>query len=201
MTSVTVFVAMLLLFSLVHTGLAHAALQARVQLKLRIDARQYRFAYTVIAMLLLAVAFRAPRDAFPIVWRPDGWPREVLRGMQVAALLGVFATLRRFDLHSFAGLRDPEPVALTTTGVYRICRHPLYLFGCIFFSTWPTMDLRNAIFAVWLWIYAWVGSIFEERKLVARFGDAYRDYQRQHARLLPWPWQLRRAVARNDPNR
>jgi protein-S-isoprenylcysteine O-methyltransferase Ste14 len=201
MTSIVVFVAMLLLFSLVHTGLAHEAVRTRLQQKLRIDARRYRLVYNVIAILLLAVAFRAPRDAFPIVWSTDGWLREALRGVQVAALLGTFVTLRTFDLHSFAGLRGPDSATLTTTGVFRICRHPLYLFSCVFFSAWPTMDLRLLIFAAWVWIYAWIGSIFEERKLVAHFGDAYRDYQLRHARLLPWPWLLPRAVARNDPNR
>jgi protein-S-isoprenylcysteine O-methyltransferase Ste14 len=198
MTAAIVLVAMLLLFSLVHTGLAHDAVRVRLQRLLQLDARRFRFAYNLVSALLLAGAFLASRGDFPILWRSSGWVRVLLYGIQAAALVGLVAALRTFDLRAFAGLRHAEPAVPTTTGVFRICRHPLYLFTCVFFSAWPTMDLRMLIVAVWLWLYAWIGSIFEERKLIARFGDAYRDYQRRHARLLPLP---RLPLARTRANR
>jgi len=191
---------MLLLFSLVHTSLAHDALRGRVQRLLRLDAGQYRLVYNLVSALLLTAALLASRGEYPVLWRTTGGLRWLLYGIQAAALVGFVAALRTFDLHSFAGLRHAEPAVPTTTGVFRICRHPLYLFTCVCFSAWPTMDLRMLIVAVWLWIYAWVGSIFEERKLVAQFGDAYREYQRCHPRLLPWP-RASRPLARKDANR
>ena len=36
-------------------------------------------------------------------------------------------------------------------------------------------------------LYFWIGSIFEERKLVREFGDAYRAHQARVPRLFPWP--------------
>jgi protein-S-isoprenylcysteine O-methyltransferase Ste14 len=36
-------------------------------------------------------------------------------------------------------------------------------------------------------IYLYVGSIFEERRLIAEFGDDYRKYQQQVPRFIPWP--------------
>ncbi len=38
-------------------------------------------------------------------------------------------------------------------------------------------------------VYFFVGSIFEERKLVREFGAAYRAYQQRVPRLLPRPWR------------
>jgi protein-S-isoprenylcysteine O-methyltransferase Ste14 len=35
-------------------------------------------------------------------------------------------------------------------------------------------------------VYLYVGTFFEERRLVREFGDDYRAYQRQVPRLIPW---------------
>jgi protein-S-isoprenylcysteine O-methyltransferase Ste14 len=34
-------------------------------------------------------------------------------------------------------------------------------------------------------LYFYLGSIFEERRLLAEFGDAYQDYQRRVPRFIP----------------
>jgi protein-S-isoprenylcysteine O-methyltransferase Ste14 len=47
------------------------------------------------------------------------------------------------------------------------------------------MTLNRLALAVGVHVYFWIGSIFEERKLVREFGDTYRDYQRRVPRLLP----------------
>jgi len=49
---------------------------------------------------------------------------------------------------------------------------------------------RLALFGA-LSVYLYVGTFFEERRLVHEFGDAYREYQRQVPRLIPAPWSLR----------
>jgi protein-S-isoprenylcysteine O-methyltransferase Ste14 len=38
-----------------------------------------------------------------------------------------------------------------------------------------------------LTLYIYIGSIFEERRLIAEFGEAYREYQRSVPRLIPRP--------------
>ena len=43
---------------------------------------------------------------------------------------------------------------------------------------------RVALFGA-LSIYLYVGTFFEERRLVAEFGDDYGEYQRQVPRLIP----------------
>ena len=44
-------------------------------------------------------------------------------------------------------------------------------------------------------LYFWIGSIYEERRLVAEFGEAYREHQRRVPRLVPRLWRRKRAGA------
>jgi protein-S-isoprenylcysteine O-methyltransferase Ste14 len=75
--------------------------------------------------------------------------------------------------------------------MYRWVRHPLYFWGLVFIWLMPQMTVnRLALFAVFS-VYLYVGTFFEERRLVEEFGDDYREYQRRVPRLIPAPWALR----------
>lgn len=189
-TRLTILIAGLVLFAVVHSVLAASGVRERLERLARGHAPMYRLAYNVFSVASLAVLLVITRGDYPIVWDARGALRIGLRGVQGAALVVFLTTLRTFDLAHFAGLRQLggemlERRGLQTRGVYAICRHPMYLSVCIFFSTWPTMDLRMLIAGVWLWGYSYVGSVFEERKLVAGFGEPYRRYQATHPRILP----------------
>ncbi|HWN80528.1 MAG TPA: hypothetical protein VNM87_00390, partial [Candidatus Udaeobacter sp.] len=137
---------------------------------------------------MLGGTLLATRGAYPIVWRATGWARIALMVVQGVAAIGFLLTVRSFKIGEFLGLRAPGATGdgrFRTDGVYGLCRHPLYFFVGLFFSAWPTMDLRALVVAVWLWVYAFVGSIFEERKLVAELGDVYVAYRRRTPRILP----------------
>ena len=96
------------------------------------------------------------------------------------------------DAWFFLGLRqlgEPSSIdststaQLVTTGLYRIVRHPLYTFSLIALYLTSPMSVNWLAFAVSCNVYFYLGSIFEERKLVREFGDAYRAYQRQSSAL------------------
>ncbi len=55
------------------------------------------------------------------------------------------------------------------------------------------MTVNILAFNVASTLYFWIGSIFEERKLIAEFGPAYRLHQQQVPRLFPWPKHKRPA--------
>jgi protein-S-isoprenylcysteine O-methyltransferase Ste14 len=151
-------------------------------------AQRYRLLYTLLTIALLVVIYLATRGAWPIVWRATGAARIVLLLVQGIGVVGFVLTVGSFKLGEFLGLRAPGATGdgrFRTDGVYALCRHPLYFFTSLFFSAWPTMDLRAFLFAIWLWAYSFVGSIFEERKLVAELGEVYVAYQKRTPRLLP----------------
>ena len=76
---------------------------------------------------------------------------------------------------------------LKINGIHRFVRHPLYT-GTImvvwgFYFVFPY--LNNLIAVVLLTLYVIVGIRFEERKLIAEFGDQYLDYRKKVPPLVP----------------
>ncbi|HLO17471.1 MAG TPA: isoprenylcysteine carboxylmethyltransferase family protein [Anaerolineales bacterium] len=79
---------------------------------------------------------------------------------------------------------------LTTSGVYSVVRHPLYLSGLLLLMG-TNLFFGNA----WSWlstILVLVVTLYripvEERQLESRFGQEYADYKRQTKALIPWVW-------------
>jgi len=71
-------------------------------------------------------------------------------------------------------------------GAYKFVRHPIYLFSILFLTFRPTMSLFYLVMLICIIVYFYVGSFYEERKLVDKFGDEYLLYQKKVPRIFPF---------------
>ena len=163
-----------------------------------------RSTYVLAASAALALLLWQWRPiAEPVVW-------SVRHPAGVALLQAVFwlgwavALTSTFLINHFEllGLRQvwsrfvgrAVPTAgFRTPGLYRHVRHPLYLGFLLGFWATPTMTAGHLLFAGASTGYILIGIWFEERDLVAQFGDRYRLYRQRVGMLLPRPRRAKRA--------
>ena len=155
-----------------------------------------RSTYVLAASAALALLFWQwqPIPA-PVIWRIDN--AAAVEALWVVFWLGWALVLvstfliNHFELFGlqqvFARLTDREMPApqFKTPLLYRYVRHPLYLG--ILLSLWsvPVMTAGHLLFSMGATGYIFVGVWFEERDLIAQFGERYRRYRGEVGMLVP----------------
>ena len=112
-------------------------------------------------------------------------PRPLLAGL-AWLLLGVgipFFIAALFSLH-----RAYNSNQLVTTGIFSLCRNPIYAAWVVFLV--PALMLFQAnwlALSVPVFMYGYVRVLVrhEERYLETRFGDSYREYRRRVFCVIP----------------
>jgi methanethiol S-methyltransferase len=155
-----------------------------------------RSTFVLAATAALALLLWQWRPIPDVVWRVENQAA-------VAAIWAVFwlgwgvLLLATFLINHFElfGLRQvfarltgrsiPE-AEFRTPLLYRYVRHPIYLGFIMGFWAAPVMTAGHLLFAIGGTGYIFVGIWFEERDLIAQFGDKYRRYRDQVGMLLPW---------------
>jgi protein-S-isoprenylcysteine O-methyltransferase Ste14 len=153
--------------------------------------RFYRLAYNVFAGLsflpVLAVMFLVPDHTLYLV--PLPWAIFLVAG-ELLAVAWLVIGFRQTDAWEFIGLRQlgesDKPSNLTTSGLYRYVRHPLYSAGLAFIWLMPLMTVNILTINISLTVYVIAGAYFEERRLRDEFGQDYADYMATTPMFFPF---------------
>jgi protein-S-isoprenylcysteine O-methyltransferase Ste14 len=186
-------VLMVLLWGLLHSLLASLTVKgwARKVLGERLN-RSYRLAYNIFAgssfLLVLVLAFKLPDHNLYSLHFP--WSALMIIGECLAVgvlIVGFYQkTPRKFlGLDQSSSLLE-GPGRLTTDGLYRYVRHPLYSAGLVFIWLLPWMTINMLAINLALSVYVIIGATFEERKLLHEFGQQYSDYQAATPMFIPF---------------
>jgi protein-S-isoprenylcysteine O-methyltransferase Ste14 len=144
--------------------------------------RWWRTVYVSVASLLLIAACLLWRRVGGTLFDAGGWAARAHAAAQLLGLALIARSTAAIDPLELAGIRRPDRTSsggLQTTGLYGWVRHPLYLGWVL--AVWGAghMTGDRALFAGISTLYLVLAVPYEERALVAAFGDEYRRYQRR----------------------
>jgi protein-S-isoprenylcysteine O-methyltransferase Ste14 len=172
-----------------------ASLQAKALARRSLGSvadRVYRLAYNFVAVisLLPVLVLPAVLPDHALYTIPFPW---LLITMLIQGLAGLvlLVGLLQTGLWSFIGLEqllkapERQTSELVVGGLYRWMRHPLYTAGLIFIWLTPVMTWNVLALNIGLSLYLYIGALFEERKLLREFGEAYHNYQQNTPMFLP----------------
>ena len=183
------------LFAVQHSVMARPAFK-RVWTRVIPESAE-RSTYTLLSSVALILLFWLWSPLGGTVWDvQDATARAVLYAIYAfgwALLLYTTFLLNHFELFGlrqvwlqFRG-RAYTHLPFRTPTVYRWVRHPLYVAWLLTFWATPTMTVTHLLFAVMTTAYILIAIRWEERDLIALFGDQYRRYREQVSMLIPLP--------------
>ncbi|MCO6446915.1 MAG: hypothetical protein ROY99_05010 [Ignavibacterium sp.] len=195
-------VALIFLFALY--GLVHSVLASE---KIKIAFKKlfgkfiafYRLLFNIFALLSLYFIWEAaPHPSLQIYQLPPPYDYLVLIP-QLAAMAGVIWCFKYISLKEFIGVNQigrlinneysenelDERYTLRIKGPYKYSRHPIYFFSILFLLFRAEMNLSYLTMFISFTAYFYIGSYYEEKKLVRLFGDVYSNYQKSVPRIFP----------------
>jgi protein-S-isoprenylcysteine O-methyltransferase Ste14 len=181
-------------FALQHSGMARVKFKA-AWTRIVPEALE-RSTYVLTASLCLLLLFWQWRPlGTTVIWQVASGPAVAL--LVALSLVGwalVFAATFMLDHYELFGLRQVWDAfrsqtnsggSFRTPGLYKSVRHPIYLGFVIAFWATPLMPLGHLVFAAATTGYILFAIQLEERDLIQRYGDVYRQYRQRAGMLLP----------------
>jgi protein-S-isoprenylcysteine O-methyltransferase Ste14 len=191
-------IALVVAFGLQHSLMARKRVKAAMARIFPKGGMRILYVFTSSAVLIAMILLWQPLPG--TVWHMEG---EALRAfMWTGHVFGwvlLMASVLELDFLDFTGLAEGIAALrgqerqtcgeFRTPFLYRFVRHPL-MTGLLI-GLWCIPTMSTSVFAMVLGFtaYIFIGLVYEERDLVAEFGDAYRAYKLTTPSILPNPFQ------------
>ncbi len=185
---------LLLLFGIQHSVMARGSFKAMLTRLLPESAERSTYILATGIVLWFLVGYWQPMPE--LLWQVQGETARLVINIvyYLGWLITVLATFMLNHFHLFGlqqSFRPDDPDAgmkeFRTPGFYRLVRHPIQTGVVIAMLATPDWSVGRAVLAGGMLLYVLVGLIYEERDLIAHFGDTYRDYRKRVPAVLPWP--------------
>lgn len=160
----------------------------------------YRLGYNIVSILVFLLVWEfVPHPDIVVYDFP--YPYDIIIFiLQTLSLFGIIWAVSVVELGEFIGIAQiqryylgiynekelDEKSTFHIRGAYRISRHPIYFFFILFLGFRPTMDLFYITAYFCFVVYFYLGSVYEEKKLLEKFGEKYALYQQIVPRIIPY---------------
>lgn len=193
LTAALIDVALIALFGLQHSVMARPAFKARWTTI--VPPPLERAVYCLASALCLIVLFAFWHPIGGTVWTVQAEGARIalwtLFALGWAILFIATHLISHWELFGlaqawryFRGAEPPEQLFRTPL-FYRWVRHPIYSGFLLAFWATPDMSYGHLLLAAGFSIYIFVGIAYEERDLLAHFGEAYGDYRKRVGMVVP----------------
>jgi len=160
----------------------------------------YRLVFNIFAVVVFYLIWDlAPHPSLQIYKLPPPYDYLVLIP-QFISLAGIIWCFKYICFKEFIGLNQIDSYlkneysendldanyTLRIEGPYKYSRHPIYFFSIIILMFRAEMILFYLTMFISFTAYFYIGSYYEEKKMVRLFGDDYRDYQKKVPRIFPF---------------
>lgn len=187
------------LFGFLHSLLASRFVKEKLIFILKEKIAFYRIFYNIFSVLTFAIFIIVSPDINEIVYKVKEPFSYLMIIPFLVGLYGIIISSKYFSMSEFLGISQvkrylnktyslndlDEKMTLRISGPYKFMRHPIYFFSIIMILSIPEMTVSRLVIVVCIIFYFYVGSIYEEKKLVKIFGDEYIEYQKNVPRIFP----------------
>ncbi len=168
-----------------------------------VQPSHYRLYYNLFSLAsLLPLLAMSLFDRGDVVFFWAGWGLILRFALFTGAVACFLGGAKGYDITYFLGIQQirdgresvlmGEDQSFSERGVFGIVRHPWYVGSFLFlWSVFPIYYSKNFAVAAILTVYLFVGTILEERKIVALYGNRYREYQSRVSMFFPLKWLMR----------
>lgn len=188
-------IGLLIIFALQHSVMARPGFKA-VLTKI-IPRAAERSTYVLATAIVLFAIILYWHPMLDLVWQVEAsWARTSLNVLYWVGFLITFLATQMIDGMHLMGVKqsfspdDPDKGAknFVTPGFYKLVRHPIQTGIVIAMLATPDMTVGRLTLAIGMLIYVAVGLYYEEKDLIAEFGNMYRDYKNRVPALFPKFW-------------
>ncbi len=193
MNKIVIVGSLWILYCLLHSIMAATSFKERIKILFGKNYRYYRLFYNLFAVVTLALILLYQFSfTSSLIFVPNSITK--IAGSTIT-LIGVLimgiCIAKYFKQESGFLWMNPEMATQKTelhiSGIHNYIRHPLYLGTFVFiwglFVLFPF--LTNLVAVSIITIYTLIAIPFEEKKLIAEFGDDYKEYQQKVPMIIP----------------